>query len=157
MIYVMDDDTYFLAAAEEASKATCNKAHCGTVIVKDGEIIGRGYNSPPLEDESQRTCGEVWDFTKKPRYDLTCCMHAEWRAILDACKRNPDKISGSRLYFIRLAENGSREEAGKPFCTVCSRLALDSGVAEFVLWNKGQAEVHKTTGYNKESYEYHAI
>ncbi len=50
--------------------------------------IGRGHNSPPDDDETQRT-REVGDYNYevKPKYDKTCCVHAEWNAILDACKR----------------------------------------------------------------------
>jgi len=36
-------------ATEVAGGALCFRAKCGTVIVKDGEIIGRGYNAPPLD------------------------------------------------------------------------------------------------------------
>ncbi len=31
-------------------------------------------------------------------------MHAEWRAILDAQKNNPDKIVGAKLFFVRIDE-----------------------------------------------------
>src|SRR5687768_16822602 len=89
-------------AAEMARKALCLKAKCGTVIVKDGEVIGEGYNVPPLDDPRNRTCLDTYDFPNKPGYDRTCCMHAEWRAILDALQRNSEKIKDSRLYFMRV-------------------------------------------------------
>lgn len=146
---------YFEAAGDVAQRATCHRAKCGSVIVSDGEIIGRGYNAPPLEDESQRMCDRRFDATKKQSYDTTCCVHAEWNAVLDACKTNADKIGGSVLYFMRVDDDGNFTDAGEPFCTVCSRLAMQSGVAEFVLWNDGRADIYEIDEYNAKSYEYY--
>jgi hypothetical protein len=105
---------YYEAAAEVASQARCHRAKCGTVIVNNGVIIGRGYNGPPLDEESRRTCDEAFDLAIKPRYDKTCCIHAEWRAILDACKHNADEIRGSTLYFMRVDKDGGFTDAGLP-------------------------------------------
>lgn len=150
------EEIYFKQAAEEAKKATCQRARCGSVIVTTGGlVIGRGHNSPPLNDESQRTCGiDDWDFDKKPKYDKTCCIHAEWNAILDACKHHGEAIEGSTLYFMRVDEEGKFTNADTPYCTVCSRLALESGVAWFALWN-GKPQVYDTSEYNKLSYDFH--
>ena len=145
---------YFELAARAATKATCTRAKCGSVIVKDGEIIGRGYNSPPLDDEGQRMCDMLWDSNKRPKYDLTCCVHAEWRAVLDACRQNSNKIGGSRLYFMRIDENGDFTDAGLPYCTTCSRFTMESGVGEFVLWNNNGADLYDLTDYNKLSYNF---
>ena len=43
-------------AAETAKKALCLRAKCGAVIVKNGIIIGRGYNAPPLDTIENRMC-----------------------------------------------------------------------------------------------------
>ncbi|MDD3939673.1 MAG: deaminase [Patescibacteria group bacterium] len=146
-------EKWMLAAAEVAKDALCLRAKCGTVIVSDGEIIGSGYNAPPLDQEENRTCLEEVS-TAKPKYDKTCCLHAEWRAILDALKRNPDKIVGAKLYFTRVDENGEIIKSGRPFCTVCSRLALDTGIAEFLLWHDEGICAYPTAEYNKLSYHY---
>lgn len=140
-------------AAEVAKKALCLKAKCGTVIVKDSEIIGEGYNAPPLDQETNRTCSKEFG-PGKPKYDQTCCMHAEWRAILDTLKRNPDKIKGSKLYFIRIDDSGDIKKSGKPYCTVCSRMALDTGIDKFLLWHEEGICEYPTYEYNQLSYEY---
>jgi deoxycytidylate deaminase len=140
-------------AAEIAKKALCLRAKCGTVIVKDGEIIGEGYNAPPLDSEENRTCNEEFPLGK-PKYDRTCCMHAEWRAIMDALKRNPGKITGSKLYFMRVDENGRNKKSGKPYCTVCSRMALDAGIDKFLLWHEEGICEYPTHEYNQLSYHY---
>jgi len=145
---------YFVAAAEVACRATCHRAKCGSVIVSDGDIIGEGYNGPAFDDEANRTCDNVYDLSVKPEFDKTCCLHAEWQAILDTYKRNSDKISGSVLYFMRVDENGKFTDAGEPYCTTCSRLALASEVGWFALWNANGADIYDTAEYNHRSFEY---
>lgn len=148
---------YFAAAGKVAEQATCRRARCGAVIVKDGKIIGHGYNAPPQNDETQRMCDAVFDNRNKPKYDKTCCVHAEWNAVLDACKTHPDEIESSTLYFMRVDEDGNFTDAGEPFCTVCSRLTMQSGVTEFALWNDGKADIYEVGEYNQKSYEYYEM
>ena len=151
-----DDDKYFKLAARVAKKSTCLRGHCGSVIVnKSGQVIGEGYNSPPLNDEENRTCLEEYTATEKLRFDKTCCIHAEWRAIIDALKHQPKDISGSTLYFMRIDKNGEFTDAGKPSCTTCSRLALESGIKYFALWENGKPAVYDTKTYNRLSYDFH--
>lgn len=141
-------------AAKVADKALCLKAKCGSIIVKDGVIIGEGYNAPPLDDMNNSFCLTPYEHTGKPRYDHTCCMHAEWRAILNTVKNNADKITGSTLYFTRIDKDGNLTKSGEPLCTVCSRFALDSGVKEFVLQHEDGVCVYQTDEYNTLSYAY---
>lgn len=141
-------------AGKVASKALCLRAKCGTVIVKDGEVIGFGYNAPPLDDNKNQKCLHEYDFSGKPKYDHTCCMHAEWRAILNALKENGEKIKNSKLYFTRVDEAGNILKSGKPFCTVCSRFALDCGVSEFLLWHEEGICSYETREYNDLSYSF---
>jgi len=142
-------------AAEAAAGATCYRSHCGSVIVKDGVVIGSGYNAPPLNDEGRRTCDATWDYDKKPKYDLTCCVHAEWRAVIDACKRNADSIKGSTLYFMRIDEGGNFTDASEPYCTTCSRFVMEAGIGEFALWNNEGADVYTLPEYDELSYNFY--
>jgi deoxycytidylate deaminase len=146
---------FFNLAAEAATNATCLRAKCGSVIVKDGVAIGTGYNAPPSNDESRRTCGDIWDYEKKRKYDLTCCVHAEWRAVIDACKTNADKIGGSILYFMRIDDESNFTDAGDPYCTTCSRFTMESGVAEFALWNDNGADIYTLPEYDELSYAFY--
>ena len=148
---------YFEAAAGVAKNATCTNGLCGTVIVKDGKIIGEGYNGPAFNNEENRTCDSTWDLELKPKFDKTCCTHAEWRAIINACKNNPDKVQGSTLYFMRVNDQGDFTDAGDPYCTTCSRLTLESGISNFALWNESGADVYDSVDYNRHSYAYFAL
>jgi len=145
---------YMNICAELAKKATCDRSHCGCVIVKDNVIIGQGFNSPPGNLENQRKCNVDKATYNKKVTDKTCCIHAEQRAIFDALKNNADKIDGARLFFIRLDDKGNMTKAGKPYCTICSKFALDSGIKEFVLWHKEGICVYDTEEYNTLSYQY---
>lgn len=143
---------YFEKAANVAREATCLRAKCGSIIVKNEVIIGEGFNSPAGNDEDQRLCEAAMDTAIKPKYDKTCCIHAEWRAVLEACKTNVDKLAGSVLYFMRINNDGEFTDAGDPFCTVCSRLTLEAGVGEFALYNNGGADIYALDEYNQKSY-----
>jgi deoxycytidylate deaminase len=149
----MDDETILSECAEVAQQATCARSKCGSIIIaKNGEIIGRGYNSPPNACESERRCKNEKSMYHKKVTDKTCCIHAEQRALFDALRNSPESIHGSALYFIRLGTDGKPQYAGKPYCTICSKMALDCGVAYFALWRKKGWERYDTETYNTMSY-----
>lgn len=145
---------YLNKAAEAALNSTCRRAKCGSVIVSNGTIIGIGFNSPPKNKESQRRCSYSKDFYHRKITDKTCCIHAEQRAIGEAQRNNPDKIEGSKLYFARLKDKDLIQKSGKPYCTHCSKLTLDVGIEEFILWHDEGITVYDTEEYNKISFEY---
>ena len=151
----MTDEEYMREAAKEAAKALCLRAKCGSVVALQGEIVGRGYNAPPGDEISARKCGLDLIESKKPKSDRTCCVHAEWRALMDAVKNKKD-ISGATLYFTRVDETGNILKSGKPYCTVCSRLALDLGVAYFALWHEEGIKKYDAKTYNDLSYQFHS-
>ncbi len=151
----LQECNHFLDLASKiALQATCLRDKCWSIIVKDKEIIWSGFNSPPANQENQRRCN-----VDKSKYhpkvkDTTCCIHAEQRAIIDTLKTNPDKITWSRLYFVRLNIDGNIEPAGKPYCTICSKMTLDSWISEFVLLHPEWVCIYDTDEYNKLSFEY---
>lgn len=139
-------------AARSAESALCLRDKCGAVVVSGGVVVGRGYNAPPLDDLSQQLCAREIPPPPKQKVDRTCCVHAEWRAILDCLKHSPEKIVGASIYFTRVDAEGTILRSGKPYCTVCSRLALDVGLSEFVLWHDEGLCSYATGEYNLLSY-----
>jgi deoxycytidylate deaminase len=141
-------------AAEVATQATCNQVCYGAVIVKDGQIIGHGFNSPPGNLESQRRC----QFDKTAYHlkvaDKTCCVHAEERAVMAALKNFPDKIGGSQIYVARIDKEGNQIACGKPYCTICSKMVLDAGISEFIMWQETGVCLYSTEEYNDLSFGY---
>lgn len=143
---------YLDLAASKAKESNCFRAKCGTIIVSGERVIGSGFNSPPLSKKIDHCIkgGLPKDF----KSDKTCCMHAEQRAIMDSLRKNPRFLSGSRLYFVRLDKSGKKEFSGEPYCTICSKMALDAGVSEFVLWRKEGVCVYDTAEYNELSFKF---
>jgi len=142
------------AAAAVAQQALCQRDKCGAVIVKDGAIVGSGYNAPPNDDLSHARCHDVFVPNSKPKSDRTCCMHAEWRAILDALRRHPEPVEGSVIFFTRVDGAGNILYSGKPYCTVCSRFVLDVGIAAFVLWHEDGIRSYSAAQYNDLSHSF---
>ena len=140
-------------AAAIAADAKCRRAKCGAVIVRDDVLLGGGYNAPPLDDTVCNFCDHTLT-PNKGKYDATCCIHAEWRAIIAALKKHPADIIGSTLHFTRVDDGGSVIRSGEPYCTVCSRLALDVGIATFVLWHDRGITAYPTDEYNTLSYQF---
>jgi len=142
----------FTQLVEIAKKATCHRSKCGSLIIDiDGLVIGEGYNSMP--------CDVVEDCFKDGldsafKSDKTCCIHAEQRAIMDAMKKYPKKIQSSTLLFIRLDENDAPKHSGEPYCTICSKLALDAGIFRFCLWHKEGWTAYDTKYYNQLSFQF---
>ena len=125
-------ELFLKEALVEAKKATCTRSKVGAIIVKNGIIIGRGFNSPPGNLESQRRCDRKSELKPGFKSDKTCCVHAEQRAIMDALKNNPDILLGSDLYLARLTGDSSKNEFSKPYCTICSKLILDVGISRTI-------------------------
>lgn len=135
---------------ELAKKSCCLRSKCGSIIVSGGNVLGRGYNSPPGDNPVQECFKD--SLPKDFKSDRTCCVHAEQRAVMDALRNNPEKIAGSRIYFIRINDEGEMLEAGDPYCTICSKMVLDAGVKEFVLLRREGVCVYDTTEYNNLSF-----
>jgi deoxycytidylate deaminase len=92
------------------------------------------------------------DSLDKKVTDKTCCVHAEQRAIMDALKSNSKKLENSRLYFTRIDKKGNQKFAGEPYCTMCSKMTLDAGISEFVLYHKEGIAVYDAEEYNDLSF-----
>jgi hypothetical protein len=146
-------EDYFALAADEARKATCGRAKCGSVIISvKGEVIGRGWNGPPAELASQRRCERRGELSETFKSDRTCCVHAEWRAIIDALRLYPVEVKGATLYFTRVNEVGEMIFSGEPYCTICSKLALEVGLSGFALWHESGIKIYDTVDYNDRSF-----
>ena len=147
-------EQYFFLAAEIAKKATCQRSKCGCVIVKNWKIIWQWFNSPARDLESQRRCTcdkKSYDFKVT---DKTCCIHAEQRAMFDALRNYPNEIIDSELFFIRLDSDWNMGKSWDPYCTICSKMALDLWVKYFYLWHDEGITRYDTQEYNTLSYQY---
>jgi len=150
----LDLKKFINEAVTIAKNSTCQRSKCGAIIVYRGEVIGRGFNSPAKNLETQRRCDLKKNSYNKKVTDKTCCVHAEQRAMIDALKNSSKKLIGAELYFIRLDENQNKSVSEKPYCTICSKMALDIGIKKFILLHNQGICSYDTEEYNKLSYNY---
>jgi len=148
----MTDEEYFNEAAAQAKQSGCQKAKCGAILVSNGEIIGRGFNSPAGGEQNR--CLDNYIIPEDNKKDISCCPHAEVRAIHDALANFPNQVKGSYLYFMRVNNSDANTFAGVPYCTLCSKEALDSGVAKFGLWHQEGIKLYDIQEYNNLSYQF---
>jgi deoxycytidylate deaminase len=142
---------YLNEAVKYARLSTCHRSKCGCVIVStEGSVIGVGYNSQPCDQAG--VCFKD-DLDPAFKSDKTCCIHAEQRAIIDALRKEPTKVPGATLIFIRLDEHDQPKMSGEPYCTICSKMALDVGIKWFVLWHREGITFYGTAEYNKLSFK----
>ena len=135
-----------------AKKATCKRSKCGSVLISEyGNLIGSGYNSMPCNVDSACFKDELPTGFKS---DKTCCIHAEQRAIMEGLKHYSRLVEGSTLYFLRLDDNDQPKQSGQPYCSICSKMALDAGIKYFVLWHKEGWTAYETEEYNSLTFKY---
>lgn len=144
---------WFDKTAEAASRSLCHRALCGSIIVKDGELLAEGFNSPPRNRDEYRTCLNEYDIPAGFRHDRTCCIHAEQRAIENALKAGRD-VAGSRIYFVAIDREGNKIMATDMKCTICSRAVLDAGIAEFAFYTAEGVRVYEPAEVDALSYEH---
>jgi len=152
------DQRFVTLVIENAQFSTCHRSKCGSIIVSGSYVIGHGYNSQPGQFKECADC-DILPCIKDLlpinfKSDKTCCVHAEQRAIMDALSHFPALVKGSTIWFIRLNENGQPTPAGQPYCTICSKMALDAGIAKFMLWHKDGWTEYDTKKYNELSFNF---
>jgi len=155
MRYLIDDEAkeaeeYMKIAAEYAKKSTCKKSQRGAIIVKDGEIIGKGYNKVTLKELCDPCIREK--IKDNSRAELCSAIHAEQMAIIDALKKSKS-LNGSRIYHIKV-KNGEMKYSEDVSCTVCSRIILEAGISEFVLLHKDGFVLYDSKEFNELSFKY---
>ena len=143
---------YLNEAAKIAQQSCCLRRKCGSVLVKEDHIIGVGFNSPPLDEPLEVCIKDSLPINFKS--DKTCCIHAEQRSINEALKNHSDEIPGSRMYFTRIDQNNQPVRSGKPYCTMCSKIALDVGISGWVLWHDEGICLYDSREYNLLSFQF---
>jgi len=125
----------YLQRCEELLKlSNCCLIHFGCVLVKDGVIIGQGYNRS-LRDECETTClkDEIKnrDIGKNPA--ICYAIHSEWMAIFNALNNYDfNELTNSTLYIVGRYPNGESWKSKYFACTVCSRMLQYCGIKEVI-------------------------
>ena len=113
-----DWDQYFMKLAMLASeRATCPRAHCGCVLVKNKNVIATGYNGSIPGDEH---CDDVGCLV----VDNHCIRtnHAEINALMQAA-RNGNAVDGATAYVTTMP------------CTTCAKALIAAGIKRVVIFS----------------------
>lgn len=125
-------------AEKEAKKSKCLKSQVGVVIVKDGEIISKGYNKIVVTDElfvnKESYCNPCIreDIHDNSLVERCYAIHAEQMALINTkCD-----LEGSIMYHIKI-KNGKRVPIESPACTVCNKMLKEAGIYFVCLQKEG--------------------
>lgn len=117
-------DEYFgIVAGAIASRSDCERSKVGAVVVKDGRIVGTGYNGAPAGWPGCASCPRrTSDCEPGSSYDTgpgSCvALHAEANALIYTDRTD---LQGATLYLTR-----------KP-CDGCAKLIAGAGIARVVV------------------------
>jgi len=104
-------DEYFMNIAKQvATRSTCDRKHCGAVIVRDRVILSTGYNGSII---GLPHCDDVGHMMENGHCVRT--VHAEMNAVAQAAK-NGVNINGSTIYI-----------TASP-CWICFKLLVNAGI-----------------------------
>jgi deoxycytidylate deaminase len=149
-------------ACDAAMLSLCQDAKCGAALVGvpllpdslfGGRLLSVGHNVPPAGLHNRR-CGRTEPSKRHPKADRSCCVHAEVKALWNADR---SLVEGSTLYFARVDAQGTLQPSGRPWCTGCSKLALDLGVADWVLWHEDGPRRYGAAEYNDLSHDFDSL
>lgn len=125
----VSNDDFDIQMMKEAEKEAQNAGdwwrQIGTVLVKDGQIVFRGFNRDLPSDHTPYQVGEVRDFFKAgERHDLASTIHAEENIIAQAAKTGVS-LDGTSLYVTTFP------------CPVCAKLIACSGIKKIYFQEGG--------------------
>ena len=135
----MDKINKYLDIAEHVARnSTCLRANCGSIIVKDDEVISYGYNEVP---HGRSTCGELGYCIKEklniPQgegYSKCRAICSEQNAIIRA---NPEELVDATLYLVGLDPKTNDYIIDPKPCCVCERFIINARIKEvYVRLNK---------------------
>ncbi len=131
-------DKYYLNIAEEiAKRSTCFRAHGGSLIVKDDQIIATGYIGAPRKTKDCLERGEcLRDKLNIPhgkQYEICRSVHSEQNAIINAARAGVSLL-GSTMYLH--TRNGRGETIDAFPCYICKKMIINAGIEKMICGNK---------------------
>ena len=118
-----DWESYFMTlAAVAATRSTCLRRQVGAVIVRDGQVIGTGYNGSPKGTPHCSETGclrSVLNIPSGERQEMCRGSHAEMNAIAQAASVGVS-TAGAVLYCTHSP------------CAFCSKAIINAGIRRVV-------------------------
>ena len=128
-------DEYYLQIAKEIGvRSTCFRHWMGTIIVKDDQIIAKGYIGAPRKTKDCLERGEcLRDKLKIPhgtRYEICRSVHAEQNAIINAARAGVSLMGGDMYMHSTNPKTGFKNDALP--CFFCKRMIINSGIKRVI-------------------------
>lgn len=127
-------DDYYLNIAKAVSKrSTCIRRQYGAIIVKNGEIIGTGYNGSARGTENccdRGVCMRTGHAHNDGDYRECPAVHAEMNCLVSVARKD---AMGATLY-LHGEEDGKSVDADP--CPICKRLIINAGISRLVTSKK---------------------
>lgn len=137
---VKSDKDYLELARQLARQSNCKKIHYGAIIVKDGLVLGRGFNQPVNlpEDMGIKCCLRV-NIESGTRTEQCLATHAEEVSVLNSLALGFN-IEDASLYLAKESSDGKilYFDTSIICCSHCSRILYYMKIKEVI--------VGKTTG-----------
>lgn len=121
-------EDYFAVAKKEAFYSNCLRRHIGAIIVKEGNIIGKGTNKVPKQ---MRPCGEnggcirtLYNLPRGVGYNFCNSVHAEINAINSAI----EDIENSTMYLVGYDALTGAIVENLDCCENCKKVIKISGI-----------------------------
>ena len=124
----------YLEECEKLLKnSNCSLIHFGCVLVKDGDIIGRGFNYSLRPKECDNKCLKDKVKNREVGKNPAICyaIHSEWMALMDALFMGCDPHDAT-LYIIGRYPDGKLWKSKYFACTICARMLDYWGIKEII-------------------------
>ena len=115
------DEVYLMLCQDLAQRTNCLRRHIGCVIVRNGQIIGSGFNGAPKGLPLCSASGCIRDrlgISSGTQASICRGVHAEQNALLSA---GLDRTVNATLYTNSYP------------CTVCAKLIIQAEIARVVI------------------------
>jgi len=116
---------YMELAKDVANNSTCLHRKVGAVLVKDGKVIGVGYNGPIIKFACMmHGCKrDKLNIPSGERLEVCRALHAEVCCILDAYKHYNNPL-GATMYVTHAP------------CRICANVIYDAGISSVIFDNE---------------------
>lgn len=134
----------FGTAVSEATLSPCAKSRRGAVVFKDGQILGKGNNSP----KDDKFCIPPICYPICSEY----CDHAEANALKDAISKGRD-VEGASMFHIKV-KGRAPVVSDDLSCLKCSTLVCEANIGEFILYQSSGFVAYPTEEFDKLTRKY---
>ena len=113
---------YMKEAIKQSEMSTCLRRRVGAVVVKDGRIIGKGYNN---QVGGIKPCTEIgcirdnYDLRHGERRELCRYICAEQVIISEAARRG-ESLDGGIIYITSYP------------CSICAKMLVSAGIKKII-------------------------